>query len=213
MVGIRRGALERPARGLEDWRVEGRRGRGWSKPDSGATLGEPPAIMGPMSAEIAVIVGQGYVGLPLAMRAVAAGYDVVGYDVDEHRAKALAAGTSFVEDITDADVAAALATGRYRAVADPRRPRSLRHRRHHRADAAARERARPHLHRRCRRRSWPRCSRPAPPSCWRAPPTPAPPRSGSARSWSRARGCGRGRTSTSATRPSGSIPATRPTRS
>jgi len=70
-----------------------------------------------MSAEITVIVGQGYVGLPLAMRAVAAGYDVIGYDVDEHRVKALAAGSSFVEDISDADVAAALATGRYHAVA------------------------------------------------------------------------------------------------
>jgi UDP-N-acetyl-D-glucosamine dehydrogenase len=69
-----------------------------------------------MTAPIAIIVGQGYVGLPLAMRAVAAGYDVVGYDVDEHRTKALAAGTSFVEDIADADVAAALATGRFRAV-------------------------------------------------------------------------------------------------
>ena len=55
--------------------------------------------------ETALIVGQGYVGLPLAMRAVAAGYDVVGYDVDEHRSKALAAGTSFVEDISDAEVA------------------------------------------------------------------------------------------------------------
>lgn len=73
--------------------------------------------MGRMSAEIAVIVGQGYVGLPLAMRAVEAGYDVVGYDLDEHRSKALAAGTSFVEDISDAEVAAALATGRYRATA------------------------------------------------------------------------------------------------
>ncbi|MEO6317625.1 MAG: nucleotide sugar dehydrogenase [Acidimicrobiales bacterium] len=69
-----------------------------------------------MTTEIAIIVGQGYVGLPLAMRAVAAGYDVVGYDLDEHRSKALGAGTSFVEDISDADVAAALATGRYRAV-------------------------------------------------------------------------------------------------
>jgi UDP-N-acetyl-D-glucosamine dehydrogenase len=66
--------------------------------------------------ETALIVGQGYVGLPLAMRAVDAGYDVIGYDLDEHRSKALAAGTSFVEDISDADVAAALATGRYRAV-------------------------------------------------------------------------------------------------
>jgi UDP-N-acetyl-D-mannosaminuronic acid dehydrogenase/UDP-N-acetyl-D-glucosamine dehydrogenase len=69
-----------------------------------------------MSTEIALIVGQGYVGLPLAMRAVEAGYDVVGYDTDEHRSKALAAGTSFVVDVSDADVAAALATGRYRAV-------------------------------------------------------------------------------------------------
>jgi UDP-N-acetyl-D-glucosamine dehydrogenase len=69
-----------------------------------------------MSAQIAIVVGQGYVGLPLAMRAVAAGYDVIGYDLDEHRSKALAAGTSFVEDISDAEVAAALATGRYRAL-------------------------------------------------------------------------------------------------
>ncbi len=73
--------------------------------------------MGTMTAEIVIIVGQGYVGLPLAMRAVAAGYDVVGYDLDEIRTKALAAGTSFVEDVADAEVAAALATGRYRAVA------------------------------------------------------------------------------------------------
>src|SRR5690606_1227684 len=62
-----------------------------------------------------IVVGQGYVGLPLAMRAVAAGYDVVGYDVDEARTKALADGTSFVEDISDAEVAAALATGRFQA--------------------------------------------------------------------------------------------------
>ena len=68
-----------------------------------------------MTAETAIVVGQGYVGLPLAMRAVGAGYDVIGYDLDEQRTKALAAGTSFVEDVSDADVAAALATGRYRA--------------------------------------------------------------------------------------------------
>jgi nucleotide sugar dehydrogenase len=70
-----------------------------------------------MTAEIVLIVGQGYVGLPLALRAVEAGYDVVGFDVDEHRIKALAAGTSYVDDIADVDVAVAAATGRYRAVA------------------------------------------------------------------------------------------------
>jgi len=67
--------------------------------------------------ETAIIVGQGYVGLPLAMRAVEAGYDVIGYDVDETRTKALADGTSFVEDISDEQVRDALATGRYRPVA------------------------------------------------------------------------------------------------
>jgi UDP-N-acetyl-D-glucosamine dehydrogenase len=66
----------------------------------------------------AIVVGQGYVGLPLAMRAVEAGFDVVGYDVDASRIEALAAGRSFVEDVADATVADALATGRYRAVTE-----------------------------------------------------------------------------------------------
>lgn len=38
-----------------------------------------------------VVVGQGYVGLPLAVRAAEAGHDVVGIDVDEIRVKRLAA--------------------------------------------------------------------------------------------------------------------------
>jgi UDP-N-acetyl-D-mannosaminuronate dehydrogenase len=37
-----------------------------------------------------VVVGQGYVGLPLAMRAVEAGHHVVGVEIDEGRAKRLA---------------------------------------------------------------------------------------------------------------------------
>jgi UDP-N-acetyl-D-glucosamine dehydrogenase len=60
-----------------------------------------------------VVMGQGYVGLPLAMRAVEAGYDVVGYDVDAARIEELAAGASYVEDIGADRLAAALATGRY----------------------------------------------------------------------------------------------------
>ena len=50
-----------------------------------------------------VVVGQGYVGLPLAMRAVAVGHDVVGFDVSVDRVKRLAAGESFVEDVPPAD--------------------------------------------------------------------------------------------------------------
>jgi UDP-N-acetyl-D-glucosamine dehydrogenase len=66
-----------------------------------------------------LIVGQGYVGLPVAMRAVAAGDDVTGYDVSEAKVAGLRAGRSHVVDVTDADVSEAVATGRYHAVADP----------------------------------------------------------------------------------------------
>lgn len=60
-----------------------------------------------------VLVGQGYVGLPLAMRAVEVGYTVVGYDVDESRVKRLAAAESYVEDVASEVIAAALGSGRY----------------------------------------------------------------------------------------------------
>jgi len=66
----------------------------------------------------AVIVGQGYVGLPVAMRAVEVGWDVVGYDVVECKVAELNAGRSPIEDITDARLAAALASGRYTATMD-----------------------------------------------------------------------------------------------
>jgi UDP-N-acetyl-D-glucosamine dehydrogenase len=60
-----------------------------------------------------VVIGQGYVGLPLAMRAVDAGLNVVGLDLDISRIKRLAAAESFVEDVSGDRIAAALATGRY----------------------------------------------------------------------------------------------------
>ena len=61
-----------------------------------------------------VVVGQGYVGLPVAMRAVDVGLDVVGYDVDTGRVKRLAAGESFIEDVPAEQLQQALASGRYR---------------------------------------------------------------------------------------------------
>ena len=67
----------------------------------------------------AVIVGQGYVGLPVAIRAVEVGFDVVGFEVDQARVDALAAGRSFVEDVAADRLAAALATGRYHPTCDP----------------------------------------------------------------------------------------------
>jgi UDP-N-acetyl-D-glucosamine dehydrogenase len=62
-----------------------------------------------------LVVGQGYVGLPLAMRAVDVGHTVVGYDTNDSRVKRLCAGESYVEDVSAATLAAALESGRYTA--------------------------------------------------------------------------------------------------
>lgn len=63
---------------------------------------------------LVVIVGQGYVGLPIAMRAVEVGHDVVGYEADGERLRRLLAAHSYVADVSDELLAGALSTGRYR---------------------------------------------------------------------------------------------------
>jgi UDP-N-acetyl-D-glucosamine dehydrogenase len=64
------------------------------------------------------VVGQGYVGLPLAMQAVEAGFEVVGYDVDSSKVQQLTAGQSYVEDVPNQRLAAALGTARYKPTAE-----------------------------------------------------------------------------------------------
>jgi UDP-N-acetyl-D-glucosamine dehydrogenase len=66
-----------------------------------------------------VVVGMGYVGLPLAMRASAVGHQVVGFDIDDRRIRLLAAGESYVEDVPAEELAAALSTGNFRPSSDP----------------------------------------------------------------------------------------------
>jgi nucleotide sugar dehydrogenase len=65
-----------------------------------------------------VVVGQGYVGLPVAMRAVEVGYSVVGIDVDKRRIDDLINGESYVGDISNEELRAALRSGRYTASLD-----------------------------------------------------------------------------------------------
>jgi UDP-N-acetyl-D-glucosamine dehydrogenase len=72
-----------------------------------------------------IVVGQGYAGLPVAIRAVEAGFDVVGFDIDVVKIKRLAAGESHVEDVSSDEVARALATGRYEPTDDPTRARGF----------------------------------------------------------------------------------------
>lgn len=71
-----------------------------------------------MEAMKLLVVGQGYVGLPLSMRAVEVGHDVIGFDLDETRVQRLASGTSFIEDVESDVLQAALASGRYRITDD-----------------------------------------------------------------------------------------------
>ncbi|MFD1597515.1 nucleotide sugar dehydrogenase [Halobellus rarus] len=61
-------------------------------------------------AEIGVI-GLGYVGLPLSLAFVDAGFDVHGFDIDEKRVERLQAGDSYVDDVSDTDLAAGLNDG------------------------------------------------------------------------------------------------------
>lgn len=50
------------------------------------------------------IVGQGYVGLPLAIAAAQSGYKVFGFDNDDARIQSLKSGKSPIEDVSDKDL-------------------------------------------------------------------------------------------------------------
>ena len=61
------------------------------------------------------IVGQGYVGLPLAISAVKAGFKVTGIDVSKRIVEQLNQGRSHVEDVTDEELSSAIKSGLYGA--------------------------------------------------------------------------------------------------
>jgi nucleotide sugar dehydrogenase len=63
-----------------------------------------------MSVDV-VVVGLGYVGLPLAQAACSAGLSVVGFDVKDALVAGLNAGKSHVDDLSDADIATMLSQG------------------------------------------------------------------------------------------------------
>ena len=64
------------------------------------------------------IIGQGYVGLPLAMAAVDAGWTVIGIDNFEAKVSQINSGSSPVEDISDEQLQSAIAKGAYKATTD-----------------------------------------------------------------------------------------------
>jgi UDP-N-acetyl-D-glucosamine dehydrogenase len=64
------------------------------------------------------IIGQGYVGLPLAMAAVDAGWRVIGIEKSVTRVQQLNSGSSPVEDISDEKLARAILASKYKASSD-----------------------------------------------------------------------------------------------
>jgi len=65
------------------------------------------------------VIGQGYVGLPLAVEFAKAGFTVTGLDNDPDRVAGLASGRSHIPDVPSEELQALLRAGRYRAVTEP----------------------------------------------------------------------------------------------
>jgi len=67
-----------------------------------------------------VVVGQGYVGLPLAMAIAEAGHEVIGFDLNQDVIKRLNSGHSHIEDVSDTTLKNLIGKSAYKASFDPR---------------------------------------------------------------------------------------------
>ncbi|HEX5272626.1 MAG TPA: nucleotide sugar dehydrogenase, partial [Gemmataceae bacterium] len=68
-----------------------------------------------------VVVGLGYVGLPLAETFAAQGYPVLGFDIDAEKVRRLNRGESYIGHICPERVEELVASGRFEATGDPAR--------------------------------------------------------------------------------------------
>ncbi len=64
------------------------------------------------------VIGLGYVGLPLACACAGAGFEVVGFDIDEAKVTALGAGKSYIDAVPSERLADHLAARRFQATTD-----------------------------------------------------------------------------------------------
>ena len=69
------------------------------------------------SAKVAIL-GQGYVGLPLAVVFAEAGFEVTGIDPDTRKVDAINAGESFIGDVPSEDLARLVKAGKLKAASD-----------------------------------------------------------------------------------------------
>jgi len=66
-----------------------------------------------------VVIGQGYVGLPLALAIAEAGHQVVGFDLNQDLVRNLNSGRSHIEDVQDSDLKNLIRKLNYRATSNP----------------------------------------------------------------------------------------------
>ena len=64
------------------------------------------------------VIGLGYVGLPMGVRAARAGFPVLGFDVEEERVASLNAAHSYIGDVSSAELHELIAAERFAATAD-----------------------------------------------------------------------------------------------
>ena len=65
-----------------------------------------------------VVIGLGYVGLPLAIESAKAGYSTIGLDIDLNRINNLNLGISYLEDIENISLKEQASSGKFRASQD-----------------------------------------------------------------------------------------------
>jgi UDP-N-acetyl-D-glucosamine dehydrogenase len=66
-----------------------------------------------------VVIGVGYVGLPLVVELATAGFTVTGYDKDREKIRLLGLGESYIGDIPSSVLQPLIASGRLQASSDP----------------------------------------------------------------------------------------------
>jgi len=64
------------------------------------------------------VIGLGYVGLPLAVDKAIAGYEVIGFDIQQRRVDMVNQGVNYIGDVVDEELREVVRTGKLRATTD-----------------------------------------------------------------------------------------------
>ena len=83
----------------------------------GTAFDELEEKIGTRAARVGVI-GLGYVGLPLVLAVVEAGFPALGFDIDPEKVTTLNAGRSYIRSVGDQKIASLCCSGRFQSTSD-----------------------------------------------------------------------------------------------